>query len=98
MLTQDDLKAIGLKVKEIVKPLKEDIEIVKSKVSSLELDSRITNLQTRKIKDQQSVINGKLDYLKGKADQTFDLVEVLEDNHEKRLKKVETKLNLPTVT
>ncbi|MBI2590898.1 MAG: hypothetical protein HYW33_03425 [Candidatus Blackburnbacteria bacterium] len=58
-MTEEELKRLT----EIVRPLKEMVEVVKTKISSLELRERAGTAQLQMIKDQQSVANEKLDEL-----------------------------------
>lgn len=48
-------------LKDGLRPLKDLLEIVKDKVDRAEMFQNVTMQQVRDIKDQQSVINGKLD-------------------------------------
>jgi hypothetical protein len=50
-------------VKDEVRPLKEQIEIVKSKVDKLDLFQSLATNQIRAVKEQLSVVNEKLDAL-----------------------------------
>lgn len=59
-------------VKDEVRPLKEQIEIVKSKVDKLDLFQSLATNQIRAVKDQLSVVNEKLDTLQ-------EIKEVVED-------------------
>lgn len=49
------------KLEKLIESIKEIVEITKDKVEKLELSQSVTNGQVRLIKDQQSVINKKLD-------------------------------------
>ena len=61
-MTDDQLvKVIQKAVKDEVRPLKEQVEIVKNKISHLDLYSSVTSSNVRSLKEQQSVINEKLD-------------------------------------
>lgn len=64
MQKNDELKKIGEVVRETVRPLKELIEILSSKVNKQELYVVTTASNVKSLKDQQSVINEKLDELK----------------------------------
>lgn len=57
------IKTIQKTVKDEVRPLKEQVEIVKSQVSKLDMYQSGTSHTVRSIKEQQSVINEKLDSL-----------------------------------
>ncbi len=59
-------------VKDEVRPLKEQIEIVKSKVDKLDLFQSLVTNHTRTIKEQLSVVNEKLDALQ-------EIKEIVED-------------------
>lgn len=72
MTDQELVKIIQKTIKDEIRPLKEYIEIVKSKISKLDLFQNVATEDTRKIKEQQSVINEKLDALE-------DVKEILED-------------------
>jgi hypothetical protein len=97
MLTQDDLKAI----QKLLKPIKEDVEITKSKVSSIETRQRVMGYQVNNIEDKQSVLNEKMDEgfasLEGKIDGVLKFTNNIEDErdkNEKRLKRIEDKLSI----
>ena len=63
-MTDDTLvKIIQKAVKDEVRPLKDQVEIIKSKVNSLSLFQSATSDHTRTIKEQQSLMNEKLDTL-----------------------------------
>lgn len=59
-------------VKDEVRPLKEQVEIVKSKVDKLDLFQSLITNQIRAIKEQLSVVNEKLDALQ-------EIKEIVED-------------------
>ena len=63
-MTKDDTNNL----KNTLRPLKDLLEIVKNKVDKMETFQNVTMQQVRDIKDQQSVINGKLDEMQ----QTLD--------------------------
>jgi len=63
-----DLKRIGELLKDVVRPLKELVEVLKHKVDGQEIFLHTTATNVRSIKEQQSVINEKLDEMK----QTLD--------------------------
>lgn len=56
-MSNDDPKTI----KDELRPLKDLLEVVKDKVVRMETFQNVTMQQVRDIKDQQSVMNGKLD-------------------------------------
>lgn len=66
------LKSIQKTVKDEIRPLKEQVEIVKSKVSKLDLFQNLATDTTRTNKEQLSVINEKLDALQ-------EVKDILED-------------------
>ncbi len=55
-------------LKDLLRPLKDLLEIIKSKVDKLETFQHVTMQQVRDIKDQQSVMNGKLDNIEERLD------------------------------
>lgn len=55
-------------LKDELRPLKDILEIVKDKVERMETFQHVTMQQVRDIKDQQSVINGKLDEMQETLD------------------------------
>ncbi len=57
------LQAIQKTIKDEVRPLKENLEVIKNKVDKLELFQSTSSGQIRFIREQQSVINEKLDTL-----------------------------------
>lgn len=72
-MTDDQLiKTIQKAVKDEVRPLKEHIEIVKSKVDKLDLFQSLATNQIRAVKEQLSVVNEKLDTLQ-------EIKEIVED-------------------
>lgn len=63
-MTDDQLiKTIQKAVKDEVRPLKEQVEIVKNKVDKLDLFQSLSTNQIRAVKDQLSVVNEKVDRL-----------------------------------
>lgn len=63
-MTDDQLvKIIQKAVKDEIRPLKEHIEIVKSKVNKLDLFQNLATDNSRATKEQLSVVNEKLDML-----------------------------------
>lgn len=66
------VKTIQKAVKDEVRPLKEQVEIVKSKITKLDLFQNLATDNTRDTKEQLSVINEKLDALQ-------EVKEILED-------------------
>ena len=83
------VKTIQKVVKDEVRPLKEQVEIVKSQVLKLDLYQSGTSHTVRSIKEQQSVINEKLDSLEtvkedvksiqGNLEKLNDVKEIIED-------------------
>lgn len=66
------VKIIQKAIKDEVRPLKEQVEIVKSKISKLDLFQSANTANIRAVKEQQSVMNEKLDALQ-------EVKEILED-------------------
>lgn len=60
-MTTEELKKA---LKEEVRPVKELVEVMKKTIDRLEFSQRVTGDQVRTIKEQQSVINEKLDDVK----------------------------------
>lgn len=63
-MAKDNTKTL----KDELRPLKDLLEIVKDKVDRMEAFQNVTMQQARDIKDQQSVINGKLDEMQETLD------------------------------
>lgn len=63
MTDEQLVKAIQKVVKDEVRPLKEQVEIAKSKVDKLDLFQSLVVNQIRAIKEQLSVVNEKMDAL-----------------------------------
>jgi len=57
------IKTIQKAVKDEVRPLKDQVEIIKSKVNSRDFFQTVASENTRTIKEQQSIMNEKLDTL-----------------------------------
>lgn len=55
-------------IKDELRPLKDLLEVVKDKVDKMETFQNVTMQQVRDIKDQQSVMNGKLDDIEARLD------------------------------
>lgn len=68
MIDDNDLKKIQQALKDELRPVKELVEILQSKVSKLDFHQTTTSMSVRSIKDQQSVINEKLDDMKRTLD------------------------------
>lgn len=60
-MTDDDFKKLKQLVREELRPVKEIVELIKKKVDNQELHIDVTSHNTRVVKEQQSVINEKLD-------------------------------------
>lgn len=60
-MTDDDLKKIQKLVKDEIRPVKEIVEILQSKMVKLDFNQTGTVSSVRSVKDQQSVMNEKLD-------------------------------------
>lgn len=80
-MTDQDLKKIKKVLKELVTPVKELVEITNHRVKKVETGQTILQISADKIKDQQSVMNEKLD------EHTEKL-----DNHTAALMKIEDTL------
>lgn len=93
------------KLEKLIDSVKEVVEITKHKVEGIELAHSVTNGQVRMIKDQQSVMNKKLDELKETQDDQIlpsvvtiestiktysDMYKLNNDNMKKLEKRVET--------
>ena len=101
MLTQDDLKSI----KKLLQPIKEDVEVVKSKTSKTDSMVSVMAMTTRDIRDKQSVLNEKIDQLDQKVEDGFkqtlkyvDEVEKEQGKDKKRITRLEEKLGLSSTT
>lgn len=101
-MSNEEAKKLEDLLKGVIRPLKELVEVLKSKVDHQELYLMATSSNVKSIKEQQSVINEKLD-AQGKKlgilwDQvekvTMDLEEVkeMQDLHTAVLKRIETKV------
>lgn len=62
------MKSDSKTLKDELRPLKDLLEIVKDKVDRMETFQNVTMQQVRDIKAQQSVMNGKLDYIEDRLD------------------------------
>jgi hypothetical protein len=60
-MSDDDLKRLSELIKEEIRPVKDIVEVIKKKVDSQELHILVTTENVRSIKEQQSVMNDKLD-------------------------------------
>lgn len=67
-MADDNLDNLYEKIRKLIRPLKEDVEITKSKVSKVDVYQGVMSTEIRSIKDQQSVINEKLDNTATKED------------------------------
>lgn len=67
-MTDEDFKKFQKLIKEETRPLKEIIEIIKQKVDKQELFLTATTSNIRAIKEQQSVMNEKLDGIEARLD------------------------------
>lgn len=75
-MTDDQLvKVIQKAIKEEIRPLKDQVEIVKSKMNSRDLFQTVASENTRTIKEQQSVMNAKLDTLQEDLSKVKELQE-----------------------
>lgn len=71
-MTDDDLKKIQKSIKEELRPVKEVVEILQNKMGAFDLYQRSTSSIVKNIKDQQSVVNKKLDGLKTDWEEKMD--------------------------
>lgn len=69
------LKAIQKTVKDEIRPLKDQVEIVKSKLNSRDFFQSVATENTRTIKEQQSLMNEKLDTLQEDLNEVKELQE-----------------------
>lgn len=78
MANDELIKQIQKLLKDEVRPVKEFVEILKNKVDKMGLFQNVIMGQVRIVKDQQSVINEKLDELKETLDATSASVVTIE--------------------
>ena len=71
-MNDENLKKIRKALRDEIRPLKETVEVIKSKVDKLELFQSSTSSQVRSIRDQQSVINEKIDEINHKTDKILE--------------------------
>lgn len=103
-MTDDDFKKLKQLVKEEIRPVKEIVELIKKKVDNQELYIDVTSHNTRAVKEQQSVINEKLDShsaalvnIEAKLDGFTDSYKINQHNIERvdtRLSTVEEELGI----
>lgn len=75
-MTDDQLiKMIQKAVKEEIRPLKDQVEIIKSKISTLDLFQKLTTNNITTIKEQQSLINEKLGTIQEDLAEVKEIVE-----------------------
>lgn len=67
-MTDEDLKKIQKLIKDEIRPVKDIVEVTKKKVDSQEAPLHLSTLNDRSIKDQQSIMNEKLDDIKSRLD------------------------------
>ena len=60
-MSDSDVKKLRAFLREEIKPLKEELEIIKHKVGLVSSQQTVDSLRIEKIKDQVSVMNEKLD-------------------------------------
>ncbi len=96
-MTKNDPKTL----KDELRPLKDLLEIIKGKVDKMETFQNVTMQQVRDIKDQQSVMNGKLDNHSGslisiesKLDAYGDMYKINDSNIRKMEKRLETLVDI----
>lgn len=75
-MTPDEFKKL---LKAELRPLKEDIEVTKSKASRIDSRQGLISLSIKSLKDQQSVINEKLDSLDEKISTLDGKVDILDE-------------------
>ena len=83
MLTKADLDQF----KSLLKPIKQTVEIIQNKVSKIEAKQNIMHLAMKSMDD-------KIDVLDEKVEHALKYAEIIEEEHEKRFKKVESKLGI----
>lgn len=101
-MSNEETKKLEDLLKGAIRPLKELVEVLKSKVDHQELYLVATSSNVKSIKEQQSVINEKLDTQGKKMDILWDQVEKVtmdieevketQDLHTAVLKRIETKV------
>lgn len=101
-MSNDETKKLEDLLKGAIRPLKELAEVLKSKVDHQELYLVATSSNVKSIKEQQSIINEKLDTQGKKLDILWDQVERVTVNlegvsetqelHTAILKRIETKV------
>lgn len=82
-MPDEDIKKFGNIVKETLRPLKELVELLKSKVDQQDFYLKTTNQGVRSIKEQQSVINEKLDEVQQTVNIHTQKLDILWDQTER---------------
>lgn len=67
-MTDEDLKKIQKLIKDEIRSVKDIIEVTKKKVDSQEAPLYLSTINDRSIKEQQSIMNEKLDDIKNRLD------------------------------
>lgn len=73
-MSDEDLKKIRESIKDVIRPLKELTEVLKNKVDSQDIFIHSTAGNIRSVKEQQSVINEKLDGVRREVDEMKDTI------------------------
>jgi hypothetical protein len=94
MLTQDDLKSI----KKLLQPLKEDVEVIKSKTTKIDSRQHLMAMQVSDLGDKLSVLNEKVEDGFKQTLKYVDEVEKEQVKDKKRITKLEEKLGLSSAT
>jgi hypothetical protein len=103
-MNDDDLKKIQKLIKDEIRPVKEIVEVLQSKMTQQDFVQKGTASSVRSIKEQQSVMNEKLDSHSGslvnielKLDAYGDMYKINKHNIERldtRTTKLEKHLNI----
>lgn len=67
-MNDEDLKKIQKLIKDEIRPVKDIVEVTKKKVDSQEVPLHLSTINDRAIKEQQSIMNEKLDDIKSRLD------------------------------
>ena len=67
-MTDEDLKKIQKLIKDEIRPVKDIVEVKKKKIDSQEAPLHLSTINVRTIKEQQSIMNEKLDDIKNRLD------------------------------
>lgn len=77
-MNDEDIKKLRVLIKEEVRTIKDIVEVTKKKVDSQELHVHVTAENVRRIKEQQSIINEKLDDIKDVQEQHTESLVTIE--------------------